>query len=118
MLLRCSAVLLAQGLGGNRVLRVSAVHLGIRGSVGFCSPLVLRLEPGRSGVLTALGDLLLWGGSVLNPARATAIGNAAAVDDRVSLHTRRVVVGGVNHGIIHAHHRGVVGKLVAAPLPA
>jgi hypothetical protein len=55
---------------------------------------------------------------MLNPARAAAIGNAAAVDDRVSLHARRVVVGGVNHGIIHAHHRGVVGKLVAAPFSA
>jgi hypothetical protein len=110
--------LLAQGLGGNRVLRVSAVCLGIGGSVGLCSPLVLRLEPGRSRVLIAHGNLLLWGSSVLNPARAAAIGNATAVGDRVSLHTRRVAIGGVNHALIHARDSGVVGKLVAAPFPA
>ena len=52
---------------------------------------------------------------MLNPARAAAIGNAAAVDDRISLHARRVVVGGVNHALVHAHNRGVVGKLIAAP---
>ncbi len=55
---------------------------------------------------------------MLNPARAAAIGNVAPVDDRVSLHTRRVVVGGVNHALIHTHDRGVVGKLIAAPFSA
>jgi hypothetical protein len=66
-------------------------------------------------VLIALGNPLLWGSSVLNPAWAAAIGNAAVVDNRISLHNRRVVVGGVNHGLIHVHDRGVVGKLVAPP---
>jgi hypothetical protein len=55
---------------------------------------------------------------VLNPARAAVIRNAVAVNDRISLHARRVVVGGVNHALIHAHDRGVVGKLVAAPFSA
>jgi hypothetical protein len=110
--------LLAQGPGGSRVLRVSAIHLGIRGSIGFCSCLVLRLEPRGSRVLIVLCNQLRRSGSMLNPARATAIGNAAAVGDRVSLHARRVVVGGVNYAFIHAHHRGVVGKLVAAPFSA
>jgi hypothetical protein len=115
VLLWRSVRLLAQGLGGNHVLRVSAVGLGMRGSVGFCSRLVLRLDPGRSRVLIALGDPLRCGGSMLNPTRAAVIRNAALVGDRISLHARRVVVGGVNRALVHAHDCGVVGKLVAAP---
>jgi hypothetical protein len=115
---RRSVLLLAQWLGCNRVLRVSAVRLGKRCSVGLCGPLVLRLEPGRSRMLIALGNPVLWGGSVLNSARAAVIGNAAAVGDRVSLHNRRVVVSSANDALIHAHDRGVVSKLAAAPFSA
>ena len=76
---------------------------------------MMCLETCRSRVLIAIGNPLPRGGSVLNPARTAAIRNAAPVGDCVSLHTRRVVVGGVNHALIHTHDRGVVRKLVAAP---
>lgn len=102
--------------GSNYVLRVSAVHLGIRRSVDLRRLLVTRLDAGRSRVLVAIGNPLRWCGSVLNSARAAVIRNAVVVDDRVVRHNRPVDIGRVNHVFVHAHHRGVVGELVAAPL--
>ena len=48
----------------------------------------------------------------------SALPNAIAAGDCVSLNTCRVCVGGMNHALVHAHHRSVVGKLVAAPFSA
>ena len=104
---------------GNCVLRVSAIRLGIRRSVGLCGLVVMRLDAGRRRVLTAIGNLLRGRGSVLNPARAAVIRNAIAAGDCVSLHTCRVCVKwSMNDALVHAHHRSVVGKLVAAPFSA
>ena len=55
---------------------------------------------------------------MLNPARSAVIRNMVFIDDRVLLHNLLVVVGGVDGTLIHMRDRGIVGKLVAAPLPA
>ena len=69
-------------------------------------------------MLLACGYLFRGDGLVLHPAGTAAIGDAVVVDDGVSLHNRPVNVGGVNDGHIDARDRGVIGKLVAAPLAA
>jgi hypothetical protein len=71
-----------------------------------------------SGVLLAGGNLLLGSGGVPNAAGAAAIRNVTVPGDRISFHDRPVNIGGVNDILIHTHHRGVIGKLVAAPLAA
>jgi hypothetical protein len=55
---------------------------------------------------------------VLNAAGAAVVGYMVVVDDGVSLHNRPVDIGGVDDGLIHVHHCGVVSKGVAAPLAA
>jgi hypothetical protein len=69
-------------------------------------------------VLVVCGYLLSGRGSVLNAAGTAAIGDAVAVGDCISLHTCPVDIGGVDRVLIHVHDRGVVSKLVAAPLAA
>jgi hypothetical protein len=69
-------------------------------------------------MLFAGGCALLWPGLVLDATGTAVVGNAPVVDNRVSLHNCAVDIGGVNDGLIHAHHRSVIGKLIAAPLAA
>jgi len=128
VLLRCGLILSdpggrcpvcrAQRLFGNQVLRMAPIRLGIQAPVGPGSHHVLRLVAGRSYMPLTRGSQFLGRGGVLYATRTAAVGNVAVVHDRVSLHNRPVDVGGVNDGLIHAHDRGVVGKLVAAPLAA
>jgi len=111
-------VLHTQRPGGNHVLRVTAVRLGKRALIGPGRLYMLCLERCRSHVLVAIGNPLLGPWLVLYAAWPTIIGNVPVVDDRVSHHDRPVDIGGMNDGFIHAHNRGVVGKLAAAPFTA
>jgi hypothetical protein len=108
----------SQRLIGNQIFRVAATSLGKRCLVSPGRRYVLCLEAGRRCVLVVCGHLLLRRGGMLNAAGAPVVRNAMRVGDRVSFHTRSVNVGIVNRVLIHAHDRGVIGKLVSAPLTA
>ena len=77
---------------------------------------MLRLEAGRGCVLLVFGNPLLGSRGVLNPSRASVIGDMPVVGDSIPLHRYPVIVGGVDDALVHAHDRGVVCKFVAAPL--
>ena len=79
---------------------------------------MLHLESGWRRVLFMHRNQFLGSCGVLDAARTAVIGHMVGVDDGVSLHNRPVDVGGVNDSLIHMHHRGVVGKGVAAPFTA
>jgi hypothetical protein len=54
-------------------------------------------------------------GLVPDAARTACIGNAAIVDDGGVMHDRRIHIGVVNDGRIHAHHSRVVSEVATAP---
>jgi hypothetical protein len=55
---------------------------------------------------------------MVNAAGPSAIGNVAIVDDCGVVDDCRVDVGVADDGLIHVHDRGVIGKVVSAPLAA
>ena len=69
-------------------------------------------------MLIVRGNLFSGCSGVLNPVRSAVIGNAVVVGNRVLLHNCLVPIGVVDDALVHTHDCGVVGKLVAAPLPA
>jgi hypothetical protein len=79
---------------------------------------MLYLNRGWSRVLFVGSYLFLGPGLVLDAAGTAVIRHTVGVDDRVSLHDCPVDVGGVDDGLIHMHHSGVVGKGAAAPFSA
>ena len=69
-------------------------------------------------MLIVRGNQFFRGCPVLYAVGSAAIGNVVVVDDRVVHHNRPVNVGSVNDGLIHMHHRGVIGKVAAPPFAA
>ncbi len=115
---RCGMVRYAQRPRGNYVLWVAAIRLGKRASVCFCSLHMLRLVLGRGHMLLAGCNPLLGSGLMLNPARTAVVSDVTVPGHCISFHNRAVNVSGVDDGLIYVHYRGVIGKLVAAPLAA
>jgi hypothetical protein len=115
---RRSVLFHGQRLGGNQRLWLSAIGLGKRGLVGLGRNRVLRLELGRSHMRLVCDRLLGGRGRVLNAVRTAVVRHVIGVGHDAPLHNRPVNVGGVNDGLIHMHHRGVVSKVPAPPLAA
>jgi hypothetical protein len=107
-----------QRLGFGQDCRVSAIVFDIQGLVRLGGSHVLDLVGGGSYVLIVCGDQFLRRRGMLNATGASTIGNVVIVDDRVGVDDGSVDVDVGDDGLIHAHDRGVIGKLVSAPLAA
>jgi hypothetical protein len=95
---------------------VSAVGLGIGGLVHPGRRYLVRLHRGWSCMSFVSGHLLLGSGPVLYPARAAAECRATGVGHGASLNDGTVHKSGVDKGLVHMHHSGVIGKVSAPPL--
>jgi hypothetical protein len=79
---------------------------------------MLLLITSRWQMLLVHRHLLLRSRPMLDASRPAAVSHVTIIHNCVLLHNRAVDIGLVNYGLIHAHHGGVICKLVSAPLAA
>src|ERR1700691_743596 len=97
---------------------MAAIDLGVGGTVTAGGRDVLLLVSGWRRVMTVHGDALLRSRRVADAAGSAVVSDARVVGDDVLAHDGLVHIGVVNDGRVHAHYRGVIGEVAAAPLAA